>query len=256
MRVFTSLFARFKRNGVLAQNRQSLKHTLDCIETVKFIIALVLRAYLVDLTWSKHLIRNKIQSKFGFKCTYVFKRLSVGRPTVCNRGVVRWLEKCESKVRCHQISEAVLLWRWLIKEPSGKLKVKLNMLPCYGWLTYYFIISLILFLISPSSFIRTSLDHQSRVYNEFMMSADGWLSNKYGASIITTYDELLSWIFTCAYQAFPCEPLARTLAKLNRWPSWLRIWYSDSSERGRQSVNAIERWLIKEFSAKLKVKLT
>ena len=140
MRVFTSLFARFKRNGVLAQNRQSLKHTLDCIETTKFIIALDLRTYLIDLTWSKHLIRNKIQSKFGFKCTYVFKRLSVGRPTVCNRGVVRWLEKCESKVRCHQISEAVLLWRWLIiKELSGKLKVKLNMLPCYGWLTYYFI---------------------------------------------------------------------------------------------------------------------
>ena len=120
MRVFTSLFARFKRNGVLAQNRQSLKHTLDCIETTKFIIALDLRTYLIDLTWSKHLIRNKIHSKFGFKCTYVFKRLSVGRPTVCNRGVVRWLEKCESKVRCHQISEAVLLWRWLIKELSGK----------------------------------------------------------------------------------------------------------------------------------------
>ena len=140
MRVFTSLFARFKRNGVLAQNRQSLKHTLDCIETTKFIIALDLRTYLIDLTWSKHLIRNKIQSKFGFKCTYVFKRLSVGRPTVCNRGVVRWLEKCESKVRCHQISEAVLLWRWLIiKELSGKLKVKLNMLPCYGKLSYYFI---------------------------------------------------------------------------------------------------------------------
>ena len=176
MRVFTSLFARFKRNGVLAQNRQSLKHTLDCIETVKFIIALVLRAYLTDLTWSKHLIRNKIQSKFGFKCTYVFKRLSVGRPTVCNRGVVRWLEKCESKVRCHQISEAVLLWRWLIKELSGKLKLKLNILPCYGWLTL--LISLILFLISPSSFIRNSLNHQSRVYDEFMMSADGWLPNK------------------------------------------------------------------------------
>ena len=44
------LFAQFKRNGVLAQNRQSLKHTLDFIETVKFIIALVLRAYLTDLT--------------------------------------------------------------------------------------------------------------------------------------------------------------------------------------------------------------
>ena len=116
MRVFTSLFARFKRNGVLAQNRQSLKHTLDCIETVKFIIAFVLRAYLTDLTWSKHLIRNKIQSKFGFKCTYVFKRLSVGRPTVCNRGVVRWLEKCESKVRCHQISEAVLLYMALTNQ--------------------------------------------------------------------------------------------------------------------------------------------
>ena len=36
------------------------------------------------------------------------------------------------------------------------------------------LISLILFLISPSSFIRTSLDHQYRVYNEFMKSADGW----------------------------------------------------------------------------------
>ena len=44
------LFAQFKRNGVLAQNRQSLKQTLDCIETAKFIIALDLRAYLTDLT--------------------------------------------------------------------------------------------------------------------------------------------------------------------------------------------------------------
>ena len=27
------LFAQFKRNGVLAENGQSLKHTLDCTET-------------------------------------------------------------------------------------------------------------------------------------------------------------------------------------------------------------------------------
>ena len=44
------LFAQFKRNGVLAQNGQSLKHTLDCTETAKFIIPLDLRAYLTDLT--------------------------------------------------------------------------------------------------------------------------------------------------------------------------------------------------------------
>ena len=37
---------------VLAQNRQSLKHTLDCTETAKFIIALDLRAYLTDLTYA------------------------------------------------------------------------------------------------------------------------------------------------------------------------------------------------------------
>ena len=43
------LFARFKRNRVLAQNGQSLKHTLDCTGTAKFIISLDLRAYLTDL---------------------------------------------------------------------------------------------------------------------------------------------------------------------------------------------------------------
>ena len=41
----------------------------------KFIIPLDLRAHLTDLTWSKHLIRNKIQSKFSLQIvvTYVFK---------------------------------------------------------------------------------------------------------------------------------------------------------------------------------------
>ena len=37
------LFAQFKRNGLLAQNGQSLKHTLDCTE-------IDLRAHLTDLT--------------------------------------------------------------------------------------------------------------------------------------------------------------------------------------------------------------
>ena len=44
------LFAQFKRKGVLAQNGQSLKRTLDCTETAKFIIPLDLRASLADLT--------------------------------------------------------------------------------------------------------------------------------------------------------------------------------------------------------------
>ena len=72
-----------------------------------------------------------------------------------------------------------------------------------------------------------------------MMSADDWLPNKYGASIITIY-ELFSKMFTCAKQEFPCESLARTLAKLNGWPSRLRIRYSDSSETGRQRVKVWE----------------
>ena len=58
-----------------------------------------------------------------------------------NRGVVRWLEKCESKVRYHQISEAVLLWRGLIKELSGnwkwnKICYSTDYDPRYGWLTW------------------------------------------------------------------------------------------------------------------------
>ena len=130
MRVFTSLFARFKTNGVLAQNRQTLKHTLDCTEIAKFIVPLDLRAYLTDLTWSKHLIRNKIPSKLASNVLKFLNTFpSAVLPYICNRGVVRWLEKCESKVR----------WRWLIKKLSGKLQVKLNVLPGYGWLTYYFI---------------------------------------------------------------------------------------------------------------------
>ena len=44
------LFAQFKRNRVLAQNGQSLKHTSDCTETAELIIPLDLRAHLTDLT--------------------------------------------------------------------------------------------------------------------------------------------------------------------------------------------------------------
>ena len=62
----------------------------------KFIIALDLRAHLIDLTWSKHLIRNKIHSKFSVQIVVLtfLKHLSVGRPAVCSRGVVRWSENC------------------------------------------------------------------------------------------------------------------------------------------------------------------
>ena len=84
-----NLFAQFKRNGLLAQNGQSLKHTLDRTE-------IDLRAHLTDLTWSKHLIRNKIHSKFSLQIVVLtfLKHLSVGRPAVCSRGVIRWSENC------------------------------------------------------------------------------------------------------------------------------------------------------------------
>ena len=107
-------------------------------------------------------------------------------------------------------------------------------------------------LIIYSKFFESPIQSMWWVYDERGRLATQQIRCFYNYDIWWT----IFWIFTCVYQAFPCEPLARTLAKLNRWRSWLGIWYSDSSERGRQSVNAIERWVIKEFSAKLKVKLT
>ena len=126
MKVFTCSHSS-KETTLLAQNGRSLKNTSDCAETAKFTIPLDLRAHLTDLTWSKHLIRNKIYSKFSLQIVALtfLKHLSVGRPAVCSRGVMMIWEL--PKVKSDAI-KSLKLHCYGDQGTFGKLKRKLNLL--------------------------------------------------------------------------------------------------------------------------------
>ena len=138
-------------------------------------------------------------------------------------------------MRCHQISEAVLLWRYnqgTFGETENEIKyATLLRLTDILFYNFNFILNSV-FNFSLQHLFNLLCITQSRVYNEFMMSADGWLPNKYGTSIITTYwTTIFLNIYLCVARVSvraPCTNFGKTKSLTKQatdtvlWQFWNR----------------------------------